>query len=218
MAKSIYLVEAPTQYALASTFLRFQEHYESPKFRNQFFSLEEFMDWYAEKFGGFTYLTDWSGFNIPSRILKPFRNGNFDPLSKKEQHLLKLFEKVQRPFYIIGVTKPFDLPTLKHEVVHGLFYTDKVYQKKVLEEMKNLDTRNFKNVLGKKGYHTAVHEDEVNAYATTGFGELRKDGLDLEKAKLIQKALKRVFKDHFGFSLAKMSESETLKLVQRIKL
>ncbi|MEK7106247.1 MAG: ABC transporter ATP-binding protein, partial [Patescibacteria group bacterium] len=71
--RSIYLVEAPTQYALASTFLRFQEHYESPKFRGQFFSLEEFMDWYAEEYGNFTYYKDWTGFNIPSYILKSFR-------------------------------------------------------------------------------------------------------------------------------------------------
>ena len=51
----LILVRAEHQYTLASAFLRFQEHYESPKFRGEIFSLEEFMDWYAVEVGNFTY-------------------------------------------------------------------------------------------------------------------------------------------------------------------
>ena len=64
LADGIFLVRFDTQYALASTFLRIQEHYESNRFRNRVFSLEQYMDWYAAEFGAFTYFEDWSGFNV----------------------------------------------------------------------------------------------------------------------------------------------------------
>ncbi len=37
----IFLLSFPTQEYLAKTFLRFQEHYESPEFRGKIFSLEK---------------------------------------------------------------------------------------------------------------------------------------------------------------------------------
>src|SRR5512138_554281 len=80
IADRIFVVRFDTLYELASTFLRFQEHYESPRFRNRIFSLEEFMDWYAEKTGAFTYFTDWSGFNVPSSTFEAFYRGKFNPL------------------------------------------------------------------------------------------------------------------------------------------
>lgn len=177
------------------------------------------MDWYAVKFGNFTYYQDWGGFNIPSSILKPFREGKFDPLSTKEKRLLKLFEKIQEPFYIIGVVKPFDLATLKHEFVHGLFYTDKTYRAKVLSKIKTLDIRTFEKALKNAGYHPAVYKDETNAYATTGIsGLISEDGLNLKKAKIIQGTLKKILTDHFHFSLSRMSKEDILNLVHRIKL
>lgn len=62
----------------AATFLRFQEHYESPEFRGKIFTLEEYQRWYiahsprGQTTGAFTYEEDWTGFNIPSEILDPF--------------------------------------------------------------------------------------------------------------------------------------------------
>ena len=55
VAKGIYLLRFRTQYELAATFLRVQEHYESPKFHGRVFSLEQYMDWYAADRGNFTY-------------------------------------------------------------------------------------------------------------------------------------------------------------------
>lgn len=91
----IYLVRLPNRYKLASTFMRFQEYYESSKFRGRIFSSEEFMDWYAKQKGNSTYFQDWgSGFNIPSCVLTPFYAGKFDPLDKKEKKLLKAFRNI----------------------------------------------------------------------------------------------------------------------------
>ena len=91
----IHLLSFDTQHDLTSTFLRFQEHYESPRFKGEVFTLDEFQDWYIKnspngiETGKFTYHTDWNGFNIPSHILKPFYEGKFDPLSFDEQAILE---------------------------------------------------------------------------------------------------------------------------------
>ena len=72
IAPGVFLLRYQSQYELATTFLRFQEHYESRRFRNRVFSLEDFMDWYASRFGGFTYYQDWAGFNLPSTAFTAF--------------------------------------------------------------------------------------------------------------------------------------------------
>jgi len=94
----IHLLIFPTQRDVTLTLLRFQEHYESPKFRGKIFSLEEFKRWYVAnspngiKTGEFTYYTDWNGFNIPSYVLQPFRDGKFNPLSEQERKFLDIFK------------------------------------------------------------------------------------------------------------------------------
>jgi hypothetical protein len=55
IAKGVYLLRFKTQYELAATFIRVQEHYESSRFYGRIFSLEQFMDWYAKRYGNFTY-------------------------------------------------------------------------------------------------------------------------------------------------------------------
>src|SRR6266481_5073696 len=141
--KNIFLLEFETQFELTSTFLRFQEHYESPEFRDKVFTLEEFEKWYTKLKGSFTYHTDWSGFNIPSYILQPFRNGKFNPLTAKERNLLSLFENDTEPFYIIGVSKDSSSGKLllEHEIAHGLFYSNQEYKEKALAILKKYDLR-----------------------------------------------------------------------------
>src|ERR1700677_4556048 len=75
---------------LTMTMLRFQEHFESPKFKNKFFSLEEFKAWYSTttKSKKFTYYSDFNGFNFPSKTLKAFYAGKFDPLTVDEKQIL----------------------------------------------------------------------------------------------------------------------------------
>ena len=63
IADGIYLLRFETQYEVTSTFLRVQEHYESPQFHGRIFTLEQYMDWYVAENGAFTYFQDWSGFN-----------------------------------------------------------------------------------------------------------------------------------------------------------
>lgn len=161
IADGIFVVRFKTQYTLASTFLRIQEHYESSRFRNRVFSLEEFMDWYADRFGAFTYYQDWSGFNVPSTALAPFYDGTFDPLSRKEQRLLALFKRARAPFYIIGIAAEQDL---KHEIAHALYFMRPAYRKAVRAAMRRYQTTALEKRLAAMGYHRHVLSDEVHAY------------------------------------------------------
>jgi len=169
---NIHLLTFKTQLELASTFLRFQEHYESPYFRGKFFSLEEFKDWYTRtspkgiKTGKFTYYSDWAGFNIPSNTLQPFYEGRFDPLSDQEQQLLDLFSAERGAFYIIGIhseTK-YTEQLLQHEIAHALFYTNDDYRAEVLQIISKYDTEDIREEL-RIGYHEESLTDEVHAYS-----------------------------------------------------
>ena len=169
IADGIFLVRFPTQYELASTFLRIQEHYESSRFRNRVFTLEDYMDWYASEFGAFTFFEDWSGFNVPSTAFEPFKKGEFDPLLKKETRLLSRFRGTRGPFYVIGIASNKDL---KHELAHALFFTRPDYKRAVLAALQHYDTSALEKKLARMGYHRHVLRDEVHAYLVAPAGSL----------------------------------------------
>ncbi len=172
----IFLLIFENQHEIASTFLRFQEHYESPKFRGKSFSLGEFKAWYSSLKGDFTYYTDWNGFNIPSYILKPFYEGQFDPISDEEKEILNLFRDVGDDFYVIGIHKDMKNVSsfLKHEIAHGLFYTDSQYKDRVMEILSEFNLDEIKDELRSKGgYHEEVLDDEVHAYSLGSVGKLK---------------------------------------------
>jgi hypothetical protein len=197
----IYLVTFPNQYLAASTFMRFQEHYESPvpRFRKKPFGTEEFMDAYAKRRDDeFSYFTDWAGFNLPSWVLRPFLKGKFDPLSRKERALLGVVKGVEEPFYLIGCAAE-DTGIIAHEFVHGLFFTVPEYRTDVLACIKAMrhtkPMRRMRKRLRKMGYCTAVLDDEHNAYLVTGLYKELRD----KRLRKASRALKKVFKKHFGF-------------------
>jgi hypothetical protein len=192
LAEGIFLVRFETQYALASTFLRIQEHYESSRFRKRVFSLEEYMDWYATEYGAFTYFEDWSGFNVPSTAFTDFYAGKFDPLLRKEERLLQLFRTQRAPFYVIGLASDADLT---HELAHALFFTRPAYRRAVLKAMRPYDTSALEKRLLDLGYHRRVLADEVHAYLVAPAGALgtRRRALDP-----LRKELKALFRQHAG--------------------
>jgi hypothetical protein len=173
LADGILLLRFATQYELAATFLRVQEHYESSRFSGRIFSLEQFMDWYAARFGRFTYYEDWSGFNVPSTALQPFYEGKFDPLLEKEKRLLRLFRRERASFYVIGVAKKSKQEFL-HELAHALFFTDAAYRQAVRAAIRGYDTSALKRQLSRLGYARHVLVDEVHAYLLAPSGGLGK--------------------------------------------
>ena len=158
-------VNFPTQRLLTETFLRFQESYESPnpKFRNSVFTLGQFIDWYSQENGGFTYYTDWEGMNIPSYVLTPFIKGLFDPLSPLEEQFVNLFKSRTDKFYVIG-TFGENHESLDHEWAHALYYTDVDYRGKVNQILKDYNLSDLKAWLIKRGYCNEVLDDECHAY------------------------------------------------------
>ncbi len=170
----------PTQTLLASTFVRFQEHYESPKYRNTVFSLAEFKDWYrtTKDHGRFSYYADWDGFNIPSRVLRRFMKGDFDPLSAKERALLAKVAARKGRFYVIGTAgTDVDKAVLRHEVAHGLWYTRPDYRRRARAILKELDLRPVYTMLRELGYHRSVWLDEAHAWIGDGDAALKDAGL-----------------------------------------
>lgn len=175
---TILHIRFPNQYELTSTFLRFQEVYESPNFRNKVFTHEEYFDWYAQECGNMTYFSDWHGFNLPDYAFDKFLRGDFDPLWNKEKELLSLIDdnfdssrglvvELQRPYYVIGTWRDNELA---HEVIHGLYYTNKQYKEQVDLLIKHTD-ENIREPLERailKHYDKSVLIDETNAYILTG--------------------------------------------------
>ena len=211
----IYHVAFSNYYLMTSTFLRFQEHYESPKFHGKIFTLEEFMDWYAAERGKFSYFEDWGGFNIPGRVFAPFSAGKFDPLTRKEAALLKMFRGVSGDFYVIGSVGG-DLEGMLHEIIHGMFYLFPEYRRDAVRCLRGLDDKHIRERLLKMdGYDKSVLDDEVNAYGLTA--KSAEPGHKRQNWK-IKKALEEVFFKHFGYSVAtKNGQKKLISGVHRLK-
>lgn len=194
----VFLVESPDRRELARTFLRFQEHYESPRFRGRVFTREQFEAWHAGERGAFTYYDDWSGFNVPSWALEPFFAGLFDPLDARERRLLELFRGERAPFYVLGAVgdgRTVDLATLEHELAHGLYSTCGAYRRDVRAALANEDTRALEAELVELGYCAQVLQDEVHAYLLT-----ERFGTERERRRLApaRRRLKEHFRAHGG--------------------
>jgi hypothetical protein len=176
----------PKRTDLTSTLLRFQEHYESPKFRNKFFTIPEFVRWYkTTRQGKFSYLTDWSGFNFPSTVVEKFWQNKFKKLTPREKQVLLKLSQQKGKFYIIGTygktnNKNYKL-ILKHELAHALYYLDKDYQKQVLAVLQKVDVKPIHQYLKKLGYHKSVWMDETNAYILTDQDSLLESKIIISK-------------------------------------
>jgi hypothetical protein len=160
-------ISADSQEELGRTFIRFQEYYESPNpdFRGKIFTLGVVRQWYSIKYGADTYHHDWTGFNFPSRILLPFKQGLFDPLTSEEIELLNLFKYRHDNFYIMGAQNS---ATLRHELSHALYDSNEKYRNEIdsyIKKNKRGLAKTRKYILD-KGYAEEVINDEIQAYVT----------------------------------------------------
>lgn len=160
-------VKADSQDELGLTFMRFQEHYESanPTFRNNIFTVGQLKRWYSETYGSNCYHIHWVGFNFPSSVLVPFKEGLFDPLTAEEQKLLELLRYRKDNFYVIGAQ---DNSILRHELAHALYASDTKYRNEIdhfILKNKNKFKKASECIL-KKGYCKDVLNDELQAYIT----------------------------------------------------
>lgn len=200
----IYLIESKSRQDLAEMFMRFQEHYESPQFKGKTFTIEEFAHWYASKYGSFSYVKDWYGFNLPATVLAPFRRGNFDPLTLQEQRLLEICKEANSNSYIIGVTPNAEYfkETIKHEFAHGAFYTNPEYRKEVEVCIKSFRIEPIDKGLRRMGYCDEVAVDETNAYVLVE-PETVQEFVSIRSTKNLREKLDKIFQKYYGSSLIK---------------
>lgn len=195
--KNIYHIKEENQYLLSSTFLRVQEFYESkyPHIRNNYFTLEDYIDTYTLDRGKFDYFTEFVGFNLPGYIFVEFFKIFENRLLKKERKLKKLIIPIIRKndlFYVIATTGEIK-NVLNHEIAHAFYYLNLDYRGQVKQLITEFDDKlkKLKNGLLEIGYCENVLEDELQAYLATGC-----DVEKINKIKIprkITKAFKRVF-------------------------
>lgn len=186
----LFQLEFENQYELTSTMMRMQEFYESPykDIRGKFFTLEDYMDIYAKKFGNFTYTSDWVGFNVPGHVVEKFFATFSGNLLEKEEHLVNavngILNEYEYPkrYYIIASVKPSEddnKDVLAHETAHGLYYLNKEYKAEMNSILDNINSRTFDSVakeLMNNGYAKPLVRDEMQAYfSTSGMLQLEKD-------------------------------------------
>ncbi len=201
----VYHLQFDSKREMASTFLRFQEYYESPNpaFRGHSFTLDQYKEWYTEQVGSFSYYTDWSGFNIPGEVLKPFEEGQFDPLSDQELGLLEAVSGISRKkrFYLIAANDP---RSMAHEMAHALWYVERTYQKKMtalLNKIPSAFKDQFLGTLRNTGYCSDVIEDELQAYLMGDHMFFQWQGMDVTPYSSTIAAMREVFQTHTADSL-----------------
>jgi hypothetical protein len=173
---------------LAFHLLRFQEHYESPRFKGLIFSWSEYVAWYKEVRGSFSYPYDWSGYNFPAAILGPFRQGAFDPLTVREKAVLQALEGARDGDYVIA-TWTGDGGSLDHEFAHAFWHLDPAYRRAVELVLEGGDYQRQEAALADgDGYDPQVFRDEIQACAVEGHSDFAPDAARRAKIRELFRA------------------------------
>jgi hypothetical protein len=166
---------------MSLSFMRFQENYESPKFRGKYFDVLEYLEWYCksrdQKY--FSYMEDWGGFNIPDSVVKRMME-NINEFSKFERNIIDSDHQIRldiesrsksgEKYYLIGALAE-DESTIDHELSHGLWHTNKRYKRNAKKLVGEISPKNLSLLyiwLTEIGYHKSVFDDEITAYFSTG--------------------------------------------------
>lgn len=179
-----FLVTSPSQFEVTDTFLRPQEYYESDLegIRGKYFSLDAYIQRYAQKYGNFTYYDDWAGFNVPGESFSSWFKSVVDEATSvdlRTNELILVTELMKLgirdnpdDYYLIGV-KEGNQDVINHEIAHALYYLDLNYKREIDKHLDDLKTKlpkcyiDFSLKLKGLGYCKEVIRDEMQAYLTT---------------------------------------------------
>jgi hypothetical protein len=198
LAPLILHIQFKKRKDLASSFMRFQESYESPHFKGQSFTRAEFLDWHKNTYIGADYFV-WDGFNFPATALSAFAAGDFDPLTSEETNLFQFMKSNSNDLtYIIGTADDSERDTLFHELSHALWYLSPAYREEVREVLSTIDVQPIEALLKSElgMYHESVMEDEIQAWLTHNYDYLGKDGLTGKTYRKASILLRRIFYRH----------------------
>ena len=198
VSEQITLVTYKDRESLCKAFLRVEEHYESPEFKDKVFTLGQYRQWYCQRYGSWTYYKDWSGFNIPSAAFKLFNEGLFDPLEPAEQELVDLFKHKPGTFCVIGTFEGGDADVYEHEICHAMFATNDSYKTEVLAALAKYDNQLEalkKTIVDVLGYNESVLLDECHAYVCESTEWLQKKGVSYPQELHVElKSIKQKYK------------------------
>ena len=150
--------------------------------------------------GKITYFSDWYGFNIPGNIVNDWAvKGEFTPLEDKMFEQLEEADIDYSSYYLIGSLKS-DKNTIKHEIAHALYYTNKNYRSemqklnKELEEFYSDHYLLMKECLLRMGYCKEVIDDEIQAYLSSEKKKylIKEFDIEFDEMKLIIKEYRKV--------------------------
>lgn len=184
----VYAAVIPNRYERGMLFCRYQEFYESPhrKIKGKIISFEEMMNVYVKlnKLDSFNYPAEWAGYNLPSQVLwkavdefhYSYKGNGYDELMKniafycENDVLNKTGER--KPWYLI-CAESSESSLMKHELAHGLYYTNKEYYNScqlLINNMRKIDYESIKKKLIKMQYcpDKKIIDDEIQAYLSTG--------------------------------------------------
>jgi hypothetical protein len=202
---NVLFFEFESHKEMLMTMFRIQEYYESPfdKIRNNYFTVEQFIDAYMEEDGELDYFAKWGGFNVPGHIVKDFFfNFRFD-LTDREKILKKGIEEnlsSKDLFYIIA-TRKGQSTCMNHELAHALYYLDEGFKNKALGLVLSMPSRErdqIHTVLAGMGYTPGVFDDEIQAYLSTSEKKYLKEQfkINYENVEPTVKELKKLLKKY----------------------
>lgn len=168
--------------------IRFQEHYEGPEHAGKIFTLGQYREWYARRFGSFSYYSDWDAYNVPDSAFVEFIKGTFDPLSWFEQEIVEIVRYKKPPYYLVATG---GAEGLEHETCHAIYYLNEEYRKEADKIINKSNFKQLKEYLLEKGYREEVLNDECNAYTSCDPEHLEEN--DLVVPKGAQKELKKLY-------------------------
>lgn len=182
---NILIIEFPTRKEMTLTMCRISEFYEGlPGIKGKHFYFDEFIDKYSNKNGDLDYFSFWEGFNLPREVFEDFVK-IFDLTKREYRVMTKVLHKTK---YIITYVKG-DKLTLKHELCHAYYYTDKEYKYNVLDILstipKSVIMKYKKGLKGLK-YDKSVYLDEINAYLTAFNSKESKEEFNIDKSEIIK--------------------------------
>lgn len=163
-----------TMKELTTSMFRIEEFYESPHavIKGQLFSVDDFINTYADDDGDIAYFRWWDGFNVPREAVDAFEQ-LFRPhgLTRREEAVLAVVQQ-QGAQYLIATCEDSDASTVDHEIAHARWSVDVAYRARCREAMaalKDKTRRLIVHALLKADYpdDEAILEDEIHAYLLT---------------------------------------------------
>jgi hypothetical protein len=164
LSPGIFFIEIEDAFDLSIFFLRVQEYYESPykQIKGKNFTLLEYMKVYSEdKDNAFTYVQDWSGFNVPGKQIDKLYSAkniskikDFNPYDEKMKELHKVMSQLNEYKKTIA-PRIIDLQELSNKsIVKHKDYTSNLPLSEEILFAKGTNVKVVNNIVHKERHNT----------------------------------------------------------------